>query len=205
MRPGEPRSTLHIDADPSALALIAALLQGGALRRRLYSPWARGLGWAATRSGRRIGAGGMGVVFEAHDLELDRVVAIKVHRSDDRLRTRIAREARALASLSHANVVPIYDVGSTDQYTYLVMERLHGMTLARWCRTATPTTREIVSVLAAVARGLLRDSRVRLGAPRHQAEQHRRRRRWPRADRRFRARARGRRSLIGGGTRVTSS
>ena len=143
-----------LDADPNALAIVAALLQveDAGTEATTLGPGAR-LGRYSL--GRRIGAGGMGVVFEAHDAELDRPVAIKVHRGDERLRARIAREAHALASLSHPNVVEIYDVGTTDQHTYIVMERLRGTTLARWCRDAPRTTDEIVSVLGAVARGLI--------------------------------------------------
>jgi len=97
----------------------------------------------------------MGIVYEAYDEELDRTVAIKVHRESETMRDRIRVEALALASLSHPNVVPIYDAGSSGEYTYLVMERLHGTTLDRWCRATSRTTHELGSTLTGVARGLV--------------------------------------------------
>src|SRR5262245_21432873 len=78
---------------------------------------------------RQLGAGGMGVVFEAHDEVLQRTVAIKLllERSDGPggPAERFLREARAAARLSHPNVVPIYDVGE-DGGAFLVMEHLPG-------------------------------------------------------------------------------
>jgi serine/threonine protein kinase len=87
--------------------------------------------------GEPIGRGGMGVVFRAHDRELDRDVAIKVTAwqiaSDtDRLR----REARTLAALEHAGVVPVHDVGRLpDGRVFLVMGLVHGEPLDVHART----------------------------------------------------------------------
>jgi len=84
---------------------------------------------------RRLGAGGMGEVYEAHDPRLQRPVAIKVlpaHlRTDAGLLARFHREARALSSLSHPHVCSIYDVGCEGEIDFLVMERLEGETLHR--------------------------------------------------------------------------
>jgi serine/threonine-protein kinase len=85
---------------------------------------------------RRIGQGGMGVVYEAKDLELDRQVAIKFLR-DQRLGdasalSRFRREARVLASFQHPNVVTIFDAGSiADGRGFLVMELLRGASLSQ--------------------------------------------------------------------------
>ena len=81
-----------------------------------------------------LGAGGMGEVYRARDTRLDRTVAIKIlpaHLSanPDALQ-RFDREARAISSLSHPNVCHLYDVGSQDGTSYLVMEYLEGETLA---------------------------------------------------------------------------
>src|SRR5215813_5249241 len=82
-----------------------------------------------------IGAGGMGEVYRAKDTRLDRMVAIKIlplHLSKNSdLKQRFEREARAISSLSHANICGLYDVGSQDGTEYLVMEFLEGETLAQ--------------------------------------------------------------------------
>ena len=81
--------------------------------------------------GDEIGRGGMGVVFRAHDRELDREVAIKVtawHTASDA--ARLQREARTLASLEHAGIVPVHDIGRTaDGRLFLVMSLVRGVPL----------------------------------------------------------------------------
>lgn len=73
-----------------------------------------------------IGRGGMGIVYRALDLSLDRVVAVKVLRDDLRAQpqivTRFAREARAAAQLDHPNIVQIFSVGAADRTPYIAME-----------------------------------------------------------------------------------
>ena len=83
---------------------------------------------------RRRGRGGMGTVYEAHDSELGRRVAIKLIREDwsDRVdaRQRFRREARAGAAFAHPNVVTIHDYGvEGERHAFLVMELLEGVTL----------------------------------------------------------------------------
>jgi serine/threonine-protein kinase len=82
-----------------------------------------------------IGAGGMGEVYRARDTRLDRAVAVKVLpvavAGDSRYKQRLEREARALATLSHPHICPVFDVGEQDGVDYLVMEYLEGETLAR--------------------------------------------------------------------------
>jgi serine/threonine protein kinase len=81
-----------------------------------------------------LGAGGMGEVYQARDTRLDRSVAIKILRAqvseDSAARQRFDREARAISSLSHPNICSLYDVGSQDNVSYMVMEYLRGETLA---------------------------------------------------------------------------
>jgi serine/threonine protein kinase len=93
----------------------------------------------STRLGRyeivsSIGAGGMGEVYRARDTRLDRTVAIKVlpeHLSrNPQSRERFEREAKAISSLSHPHICPLYDVGQQGGIEYLVMEFLEGETLA---------------------------------------------------------------------------
>jgi serine/threonine protein kinase len=79
----------------------------------------------------RIGGGGMGEVFRADDQTLAREVAVKVLRGslDEASRERFAREARAIAALSHKNVIAIHEVGIDDSRAFLVTELLVGETL----------------------------------------------------------------------------
>lgn len=106
-----------------------------------------------------IGHGGMGRVFTAIDPKLERLVAVKTIRSGllaegheiDRFRT----EARAVAQLSHANIVPIYDVGEDDGQHYFTMEFISGGTLsAKIEHFANADPREAVRLLAKVARAV---------------------------------------------------
>ncbi len=96
-----------------------------------------------TRIGRylvrmRLGAGGMGEVYEAYDPELDRVLAIKLvhpradrHHEEQRL---LVAEAQALAQLSHPNVVQVYDAGTLGGRVFVAMELVEGRTLQTWLR-----------------------------------------------------------------------
>jgi non-specific serine/threonine protein kinase len=82
---------------------------------------------------RKLGEGGMGVVYAAHDERLDRSVAIKTIRDPDatpQSRERIWREARAAASVSHPNVCQLYDVGEHSGALFIAMELLEGEPLA---------------------------------------------------------------------------
>src|SRR2546428_2428617 len=81
----------------------------------------------------RIGAGGMATVFKAYQPTLDRYVAIKVlpayHARDPVFLKRFVQEAKAVARLSHANIVTIHEFGEQDGITYIVMEYVEGGTL----------------------------------------------------------------------------
>ena len=81
------------------------------------------------------GIGGMGEVYRARDTRLDRIVALKVLRSqlegDPLLRKRFEREARAISKLSHPNICTLLDVGTEGEVDFLVMEYLEGETLAQ--------------------------------------------------------------------------
>ncbi|MCX4240614.1 serine/threonine-protein kinase [Paraliomyxa miuraensis] len=105
-----------------------------------------------------LGRGGMGVVYTAYDGQLDRRVAIKLVRDrgvgDPRLRQRVLDEARALARLSHPNVVHVYDVGEHDERVYLAMEHVPGRTLRAWLSEAPRRWPEIVAVYLQCGEGL---------------------------------------------------
>ena len=104
---------------------------------------------------RWLGAGGMGAVYEARDPSLDRPVAIKLlHGSvDDEARRRMEREARALAKLSHPNVVHIYEIGRSEGRTFIAMELVRGQTLDVW-REGKPAWQQCVQVYLQAGRGL---------------------------------------------------
>ncbi|MEA4815855.1 MAG: Stk1 family PASTA domain-containing Ser/Thr kinase [Lachnospiraceae bacterium] len=80
-----------------------------------------------------IGKGGMAIVYRARDKKLERFVTVKVLRdeytSDEEFKARFKVEARAAASLSHVNIVNVYDVGQEDDIYYIVMEYVHGDSL----------------------------------------------------------------------------
>jgi serine/threonine protein kinase len=80
-----------------------------------------------------IGSGGMGDVYLATDLRLDRTVAVKVLKfsssSEKDALERFSREAKAVAKLSHPNIVSIFDVGETNNFNYMVMEYVEGKNL----------------------------------------------------------------------------
>ena len=82
-----------------------------------------------------LGAGGMGEVFSATDTRLHRRVAVKVLpggvATDQEVRARFAREAEAVAALTHPHICTLYDVGRDDNVDFLVMEYLEGNTLAK--------------------------------------------------------------------------
>lgn len=91
---------------------------------------------------RTLGRGGMAAVYQAHDAELDRPVAVKVLAehlaSDDAFRQRFVREARMAAKLSHPNIVHVYDQGDEDGRPFIVMEYVEGTTLADELRRSGP-------------------------------------------------------------------
>jgi serine/threonine-protein kinase len=93
---------------------------------------------------RELGRGGMGIVYLARDVQLDRQVAIKVlptalaSRAD--LRERFMREARTAAGLSHPNIVPIHRVGEAGEFVFFVMAYIDGESLGQRLREHGPLT-----------------------------------------------------------------
>jgi hypothetical protein len=104
-----------------------------------------------------VGTGGMGVVYSARDPDLDRNIALKVLRPElsveVRSRARLLGEARAMAQLSHPNVVPVYDVGMLDDHVFIAMELVDGVTLRHKLDRGTPW-RTVVQIYLQAARGL---------------------------------------------------
>lgn len=107
----------------------------------------------------RLGSGAMGVVYSAYDPDLDRKIALKlITRGGDEpgsaLRTRLLREAQALARLAHPNVVTIHEVHSQDSQAWIAMEYVAGWTLSAWARNECNSWPELLRVLTDVARGV---------------------------------------------------
>ncbi|MFC4617296.1 Stk1 family PASTA domain-containing Ser/Thr kinase [Camelliibacillus cellulosilyticus] len=94
----------------------------------------------------RVGDGGMAVVYKAKDLILDRVCAVKVLRqefsNDEAFIRRFRREAEAVSSLSHTNIINIYDIGEEDDLYYIVMEYIDGVTLKTYINEYAPLPSE---------------------------------------------------------------
>lgn len=105
-----------------------------------------------------IGRGGMGDVFAARDEQLDRTVAIKVmtRRTSTVNVERFAREGRALAKLSHANIVQVHEVGQHDGALFIAMEYIEGRTLGAWVAEGRDQHGwgDILRVLLEAGRGL---------------------------------------------------
>jgi tetratricopeptide (TPR) repeat protein len=108
----------------------------------------------------RLGAGAMGVVYAAYDPELDRKIALKLLRSQRsegdqaRRQARMVREAKAIAKISHPNVVGIFDVGVHQGQVFMAMEHLAGGTLRDWLAAKTRPWRDVVKVFIEIGRGL---------------------------------------------------
>ncbi len=105
---------------------------------------------------RELGSGGMGVVHAAFDPDLERRIALKVLRSasGDEAQKRLLREARAMARLTHANVVTVHEVGSANGRDFVAMELIDGETLADWIRAEPRGEHAIVDAFLAAGRGL---------------------------------------------------
>src|SRR5439155_4596669 len=105
----------------------------------------------------KLGEGGMGMVFRAHDTKLNRPVAVKFlsgDLADAAARRRFQREAQMASSLNHPHILTVYDAGEVDGRQYLVTEYIDGGTLKDWAKSAKRTWRQILELLVGVADGL---------------------------------------------------
>lgn len=105
---------------------------------------------------RRLGQGGFGAVYLAMDEELNRRVAIKVPKRMAAAQVAEYREeAQKLAKLEHPGVVPIFDIGHTDQFpVFLVTKYLEGGTLSDWVQRVRPDFLTVAKLIADVADAL---------------------------------------------------
>ncbi|MCX5743888.1 MAG: tetratricopeptide repeat protein [Proteobacteria bacterium] len=156
---GSDRTPSALDdttADPNA-----ATVSGEPELRLDASELARGASLGRYLVLARLGRGGMGVVYSAYDPELDRKLAIKLLRptahgsvAQDDARTRLLREAQAMARLSHPNVIPVHDVGTIDDQVFVVMELVEGVTLKAWLAAEPRSWRASLERFAQAGRGL---------------------------------------------------
>src|SRR4029453_15776414 len=104
-----------------------------------------------------LGAGGMGEVYRARDVRLNRMVAIKFlspEIADESARRRFQQEAKMASSLNHPHILTVYEAGEHDGQQYLVTEFVDGGTLRDWTKADKRTWRQIVNLLAGIADGL---------------------------------------------------
>lgn len=105
---------------------------------------------------RRVGAGGMGVVFAAYDLHLDREVALKVHatRPTPAQVERMLREAQSMAAVAHPNVAAVFDVGRHEGWLWVAMELVEGGNARDWISGTRPGWRQLQRLFVMAGRGL---------------------------------------------------
>jgi serine/threonine protein kinase/Tol biopolymer transport system component len=135
--------------DPPALALESETLAA--------TPVAPGTQIGQYRIDSAIGAGGMGVVFRAYDLKLQRPVAIKFlsdDLADAAARRRFQREAQMASSLNHPHILTVYDVGEFEGKQYLATEFVDGGTLRNWAKRQPRSWEDVAELLTGVADGL---------------------------------------------------
>ncbi len=152
-----PRLEHHIDRCPACYALLVSIARSFdptpptevALAEL---PAALGERYALAEV---LGAGGMSIVYRAHDVKLDRDVAIKVMLdAPEDIRARLGSEARSLARLSHPNVVEVYDIDLSDGNAFIVTEFVDGPPLRRWLQARPRSTKEVLAALLDAAAGL---------------------------------------------------
>lgn len=132
-----------------------------AIENRLFSGPPKRVKVGRYRVEGKLGAGGMGVVYRAHDPELARDVALKLMNtaavSDEeagRARGRLVREARAMAKLAHPNVIHVYDVGAVDDGVFIAMELVDGDPLSKWIARESPGWRDTLRCYLDAGEGL---------------------------------------------------
>lgn len=131
---------LSLDAEEAEVVESPQLVSSGGLLDGLLAPLLpEGCPFGRYTIVSRLGMGGMGVVYLAHDPELDRRVALKLVRpeADSSMhKARLQREAQAMARLSHPNIVTVYELGEFAGQLYIAMEYVEGQTLGQWLRGA---------------------------------------------------------------------
>jgi len=106
----------------------------------------------------KIGEGGMGIVYKAHDTSLDRDVALKFLplylTSDSNEKERFHHEARAASALSHPNITTIYEIGEHEGQLFIAMEYVEGRTLKQLVESEPPSVKKALEIAIQVGEGL---------------------------------------------------
>jgi hypothetical protein len=154
----------HLDTCSTCQELVASLARANAPTADASGEAPAGEPGARKTLGRYVietvlGAGGMGVVYRAHDPELGRPIALKVVRplhgqAQTHARARLVREARAMAKIAHPNVIVVHDAGAVGDEVYIAMELVDGENLADWQRAKPRSWRDVVEVYLQAGRGL---------------------------------------------------
>jgi tetratricopeptide (TPR) repeat protein/predicted Ser/Thr protein kinase len=157
----------HVDGCESCQEVVAAVAPALLSRTSAWgdSPFVRDSALARGATIGRyvilglVGRGGMGEVYAAYDPELDRKIALKIlHASAEGEaeagRARMLREAKAIARLSHPNVVVVHDAGTVGGRVFIAMEFVDGRTLADWLKESPRDWREVREVFLAAGRAL---------------------------------------------------
>ena len=124
----------------------------------------------------KLGEGGMGVVYRADDMDLDRPVAIKVlppeAQRDEESLGRFLREAKTASKLQHPNITTIYEFGVKEDLRYLVMEFVEGKTLKEMLKQGPLPTRQLLEITIQLVDALRPGRRKSHNSPRHQVGEH---------------------------------
>ena len=107
----------------------------------------------------KIGEGGMGAVYRARDIHLDRSVALKMlpggSVANAERRRRFALEARAASALNHPNIITIYDIDVADGVDFIAMEYVAGQTLAHWHKGVPQAGKVAAAMLVPLAEAVM--------------------------------------------------
>jgi len=158
----------HLDTCPPCRRLVSSLAaptssdseddDASAAESMASVPWLLRAGGVAGRFIilQRLGAGGMGIVYAAHDPELDRKVALKIlfGRGVAEEEGALLREAQAMARVVHPNVVTVHDVGTVGDQVFTAMEFVDGVTARQWLRQKPRTVSEILRVYVEAGHGI---------------------------------------------------
>jgi len=145
--------------DPPTDRLEAELARAE-VQRRLFGVEASGPKLGRYELRERVGAGAMGAVYLARDVELRRDVALKVihpRDSDEKaqvMRRRLLREARAMAKLRHPNVIAVFEATVVDDQAFIAMEYVDGASLREWLEAEPRSWQQVLEVFEQAGRGL---------------------------------------------------
>ncbi|MFZ6177620.1 tetratricopeptide repeat protein [Nannocystis pusilla] len=163
--PAREHLRAHLDRCEACRGLLAALVgpasepsRPAAAKQSVPASLAAGALVGPYRVLAQIGSGGMGVVYAAFDPRLDRKVALKLIRPelstlDPDLERRLIRESKAMARLSHANVLAVHDIGVHAGQVYVAMDLVDGQTLRAWLKSR-PRWQDVLAAFVQAGRGL---------------------------------------------------